>query len=345
MENLIPFESLAAGGGLGVVGLVAILVVSIAVLTKGADWLVEGAAQLAYRLGVSKIIVGATVVSLGTTSPEAAVSVFAAWGGEPGLALGNAVGSVICDTGLIFGLGCIISRLPVDRFILNRHGWLQFGSGCLLVALAVLSQWYFGSAVITREMGIALLALLAGYMFISVRWSKQHPLASTDIPLETKAVWICLMMIVAGAAVVVVSAQCLIGSVKQICILIGVPESVVAATVVAFGTSLPELVTALTSIRKGHPEILIGNIVGADILNILFVTGASATAVDLIVTPEVFRIHFPAMLLILGMFRIFIATNKGSFSRWCGVPLLLVYGGFVLVAYFGRQYIGLPEGP
>jgi len=339
MEHLIPFERIAGAGTPGVLLLLAILAVSIAVLTRGADWLVEGAAQLAYRLGISKIIVGATVVSLGTTSPEAAVSVMAAWKGENGLALGNAIGSVICDTGLIFGLGCLVGRLPVDRFILNRHGWLQFGSGVLLVALALLSLWYYGTAVITRSMGILLLGLLVGYMFISVRWARQHPLAAQQKNDATKGVWLCLVMIVVGLALVVASAECLIGSVKQICILLNVPQSVIAATVVAFGTSLPELVTALTSIRKGHPEILIGNIVGADILNVLFVIGASAAAVNLPVPDEVFRVHFPVMLLILLIFRVAIAVNRKSFSRWTGLPLLAVYAGFV--AYVATHYIRL----
>jgi len=336
MERLIPFEQLAQSGG-GIALLALILVISMAVLTRGADWLVEGAAQLAYRLGIPKIIVGATVVSLGTTSPEAAVSVVAAIGRDSGLALGNAIGSVICDTGLIFGLGCVISRLPVDRFILNRHGWLQFGAGVLIVALALLSAALTGDAQITRGMGISLLVLLAGYMFISVRWAKQHPQLVGELPNGTKPVALCLLLIVIGLSMVVFSAESLIGSVKQFCLLLHVPPSVIAVTVVAFGTSLPELVTAIASIRKGHPEILIGNVVGADILNILFVIGASATAVALPVPQEVFWVHFPVMILILLLFRIFIAINRQTFSRWCGVPLLLIYAGFL--TYLAITYI------
>ncbi len=204
MERLIPFEHLANSGAWGISVLLVILVASFALLVKGADWLVEGAAQLAYRLKIPKIVVGATVVSLGTTSPEAAVSVLAAIKGNSGLALGNAVGSVICDTGLIFGLACLITRLPVDRFILNRHGYLQFGAGVLLVGLAFVSRWYYGTAQITQLMGIMLVALLVGYMFISVRWARQHPQGTIELPLEAKGVWLCLAMIVAGLGMVVV---------------------------------------------------------------------------------------------------------------------------------------------
>lgn len=340
MEKLIPFEEIAAAGPAGVALLLLILAVSMYVLTKGADWLVEGAAQLAYRLGIPKIIVGATVVSLGTTCPEAAVSVMAAFKGDSGLALGNAVGSVICDTGLVLGIGCAMTRLPLDRFILNRHGWLQFGSGVLLVGLALLACLLWGTPVISRVMGIFLLALLVAYLCISVHWGKQHPSPTGDLPTQLTSVVRCLVFVVVGLVMIVVSAQCLIGSVKEICILLHVPRSVIAVTVVAFGTSLPELATAISSIRKGHPEILIGNVIGADILNILFVIGASATAVALPVPREVLYIFFPAMILILVLLRVLIATNHQTFSRWCSVPLLAVYAGFlIIVVTFARQYI------
>lgn len=333
MEQLIPFEQIATWGLPGVLVLLGLLAVSIVVLGKGADLLVEGAAQLAYRLRIPKIVVGATVVSLGTTTPEAATSVLSALQNMPGLALGNAMGSVICDTGLIFGLSCLITRLPVDRFILNRHGWLQFGSGILLAVLMLGSMLIYDTPQISRIMGLGLLILLALYMYISVIWARQHPSATDDGAVTGEAAWLLFGKVVLGITLVVLAAKVLIGSVEQLCLLLHVPEAVVAGTVVAFGTSLPELITAITSIRKGHPEILIGNVVGADILNILFVTGASASAVALDVEPVVLYIHLPAMLLILLLFRIFIAVSRHTFARWIGIPLLLVYGGYIVAAY------------
>ena len=115
--------------------LLLVAAAALIVLTKSADWLVDSASHLAHRAGLPKIIVGATIVALGTTTPECAVSVMAAWSGNSGLALGNAVGSVIADTALIFGLGCILVRLPADRFVLTRQGWVQFGSAVLLAAI------------------------------------------------------------------------------------------------------------------------------------------------------------------------------------------------------------------
>jgi len=309
------------------------LALSIVTLTIGANWLVEGSAKLAYRLSIPKIVVGATIVSLGTTSPEAGVSVVAAIKGHSGLALGNAIGSVICDTGLIFGLGCLIGRLPIDRFILNRHGWIQFFAGVLLAGIAYSSVHILGISIIPRFVGVAFLVLLAGYMAVSVRWARAHPQLADEIGDADKPIWLCLLMIVVGLAVVIKSSDWLVEAGQEICFILKVPESVIAVTGIALGTSLPELATALTSIRKGHPEILIGNIVGADILNILFVVGASATAVALPIPPEVLKFHLPAMLLILLVFRILIAVNRQYFSRWCGLPLLAIYLAFLIIVF------------
>jgi cation:H+ antiporter len=333
MEQWIPFERIAQSGPTGIALLLLIIIISIAILCKGADWLVEGAAQMAYRLGIPKIIVGATVVSLGTTSPEAAVSVLSAIEGNSGMALGNAIGSVICDTALIFGLCCLITRLPLDRFILNRHGWLQFGSGLLLVVLAFFTLLVFDQPIITRSMGIGLLILLVAYMLISIRWAKAHPTVGEDHPPHTTSVGYCLLLIVVGLALVLMSAKTLTSSAEQVCLYFHVPQAVVAATIIAFGTSLPELVTGLTSIKKGHPELLIGNIVGADILNILFVIGASATATPLLIPQIVFWLHLPVMILVLLLFRIYIVANKTSFNRLCGLPLLAIYVAFVIISY------------
>jgi len=158
------------------------------------------------------VVVGATIVSLGTTSPECAVSVVAAWSGEPGLALGNAVGSIIVDSGLIFGLGCLLSRLPADRFILNRQGWVQFGSGLLLVLICWGVYKIAGNeAVIDRSMGFVFVALLAAYLVFSVRWSRGHPeLAAQmgseagDVTHGTLRLWLSVL---AGRVLVLLSIR------------------------------------------------------------------------------------------------------------------------------------------
>ena len=350
MEHLIPQSTF---DGLPGLALLAITGVCFAVLIKGAGWLVEGASGLAYRLGMPKVIVGATIVSLGTTSPEAAISVMAAWNGNPGLALGNAVGSIIADTGLIFGVGCMMVALPADRFVLDRQGWVQFASGILLAGLCFAVLVIPGVAPeLSREVGFLLLVALAGYLWISVLWARVHPqgepfvvpedldeeLDGVILPHEHKPRRLAMLigMVVVGFGLVIVSSQVVVSSVSALASQWGVPDLVIASTIVAFGTSLPELVVGITSIRKGHAELLVGNVIGADILNVLFVVGASAAASGLPIDNSLFLyLHLPTMLIILTMFRVFIfsAVKNGTFQRWHGVPLLVIYCLFVVLQY------------
>jgi cation:H+ antiporter len=349
LEHLIP-DTLVRG--LPQWQLLLIAAVAIAALTKGADWLVDGASGLAYRLGISKVIVGATIVSLGTTSPECAVSVMAAWSGDPGLALGNAIGSIVADSGLIFGLGCLITVLPADRFVLSRQGWVQFGAGVLLAALCYGSFTLQGEAAeLGRIVGLLLLGLLAAYMWLSIRWSREHrhgePFqmnGETESAAKAgRAMPLMLASVAVGLLLVVLSSRVTILAVQELAeVHWHVPTVVIAATLVAFGTSLPELVIGLTSIFRGHKEILVGNIIGADILNVLFVVGASAAAAPLPIVEAgtavpriVLYVHLPFMLAIIVLFRLFIfrASARGRFRRWYGVPLLLLYVAYAVIQY------------
>jgi len=387
VEQLIPPEWFI---GLHWSVLIGIAAAATYGLMNGADWLVHGASYLARRLGIPKVVVGATIVSLGTTSPECAVSVMAAWNGRPGLALGNAVGSIIADTGLIFGIGCLMAVLPVDRFLLSRQGWVQFGAALLLAGLCYSAfGWQGDAATLGREVGALFLTLLIVYMIMSVRWSRQRlrglatePDASVPAPValpgpadlqydeddpaeaapaavapvpeppppptaavgeakKASVAWL-LSLVVVGAATVVVTSHILIESVSELARQFGVPQVVIAATMVALGTSLPELVVGLTAVRQGHPELLVGNVIGADILNVLFVIGASAVAASLPIldplarVPHIFLVvHLPTMLTVLILFRVFIwiACRQGHFSRWMGLPLVTLYCAYVVIQY------------
>jgi cation:H+ antiporter len=349
MEHVIPTSWFVA---LPTAVLMVLVLVFFATLIKGADWLVEGASGIAYRFGLPKVVVGATIVSLGTTSPEAAVSVMSAWNGNAGIALGNAVGSIIMDTGLIFGLCCMLTTLPADNFVLNRQGWVQFGSAvCLALVCYVAYATHGDSAAIGRSVGVVLLLALVGYMLLSVRWAKSRGQNFEEVAVDpTHSIVAMCVMMMAGLAVVIVSSHIVIESVIQLAERLSVPQVVISATLVAAGTSLPELVVGITSIRKGHPELLVGNVIGADILNVLFVVGASAVAASLPlveVSPDpsqppsylFLTLQLPVMLVILALFRMMIltATRRGHFMRWNGLPLLMVYVAFVVLsAVLGR---------
>jgi cation:H+ antiporter len=325
--------------GLPTIVLLGIVAVCILLLSKGADWMIDGVVDLAERTGMPRIVIGATIVSLGTTTPEAFISVMAAWMGNPGLALGNGVGSIIADTGFIFGLTCILAAVPVNRFILDRTGWVQVGSASLLVAIGVfLLLTSRSEPVLGRPVGVLFLGLLAVYLYLTYMWAKkggsQVVEAAPAKVDQIRDVWLCWLMILGGLLLVIMSARFLIPAASQIAARMGVPDDVIAATMVAFGTSLPELMTAFAAVRKGHPEITVGNIVGADVLNCLFVIGAAATARPLAVPPNFFYFHFPAMLIILWSLRVFISMNKeGVFRRWQGVWLFSIYMLYIVLQY------------
>lgn len=334
MEELVT----AFADGLHIAPLVGVILLCLGFLGWSADKLVDEAVTLSRKSGIPKTIVGATIVSLGTTAPEAAVSVWAAIGGAPELALGNAVGSIICDTGLILGIATMICPLKIDRTIVNRQGWLQLAAGVLLV-LACTPWSSLGTATITggnlsQWAGAGFVVLLALYLWISTKWTAGSDAeADSDdedvlAPISMPFVIGKLMLAIAG---VVLSAQLLIPAVQVLATRLGVPTSVIAVSLVAFGTSLPELVTAVTAARRGHGELAIGNVVGADILNVLFVAGVAAVATPsgLDASPHFFRVLFPAMMLILVAFRIGVMVSK-DYLRFKQTGWVLL-AGFVIV--------------
>jgi cation:H+ antiporter len=330
-------ENLATGW------LMLIAAVSLYVLSLLADIVVEQAVTLSKRSGIPKVIVGATIVSLGTTAPEVAVSVFAAFNGNPQLAMGNAVGSIICDTGLILGIACLIAPLQIPMAIANRQGWVQLGSGVLLVLLSIpwlapLSPFTQGaSGNFSQVAGFVFLALLGVYLWLSVRWSKLADDSDSEQEAEEGTDDITALIVtklIFGIMGVVFAANILIPAVSIVAARMGIPQSIIAATLVAFGTSLPELTTSIAAARKGHGDLAIGNIIGADVLNALFVAGAAAavTSDGLTVTPDFFQVTFPAMLIVLIVFRIGILTSKKYLSKPFGFVLLGTYIAYITVS-------------
>ena len=320
--------------------LALVIATSLGVLAKAADWLVDEAVELSSRSGIPKVVIGATIVSLGTTAPEAAVSVFAAIQGQPGLALGNAVGSIICDTGLILGLASVIAPLKLDRKIVNRQGWIQLGSAFALVVCSfpwsTPAQAFSSGGNLPRSTGVVFLACLAVYMWQSIRWARQDPEARGMVDdVEHHTLLFGLGKLVGAIALVVVAARILIPAVIELALRWDVPQSIIAATLVAFGTSLPELVTAVTAARRGHGELAVGNVVGADILNVLFVAGAAAavTPGGLMAGGHFFVVLYPVMLFILLVFRVGIIFSGSSMKRPFGYVLLLAYAVYVVVIY------------
>jgi cation:H+ antiporter len=318
------------------IGIIMIFLFTLFTLSKGADILVDQAVCLSIRWGIPKLIIGATIVSLGTTLPEATVSVFAAIKGNPALALGNAVGSIIADTGLIIGIAAIIGRLPVDKNTIDKQGKVQFFSGLLLVLISLPFFSNLETGVIHQWMGWLLVILLIAYIFLSIKWAKNNNSEeATNSEEESEKIFSQIFKLLIGVSLVIISSKILIPSVEITALRIGIPQSVIAATLVAFGTSLPELITAVTAVRKGHGELAVGNIIGADILNVLFVVGlsASVTKGGLLVPVDFYKLQFPAMMIILTAFRIFAKNTDDVISKKEGIFLAGIYFIYIILNY------------
>jgi len=323
--------------------LIGILLAALLALGKGANILVDQAVKLSVRLRAPPMLIGATVVSLGTTLPEAAVSVLAAVQGDPELALGNAVGSIICDTGLILGVGALIRPLPLDRRMIHSQGLIQVGSAALLVVLSLphssLGTLGRDGGALPQWAGLFFLFLLAGYIWWTLRFAGAvvggEAVEDAVAGEHGGKVWPALGKLFFGIAIVVLSSKAVIPSAQIVASRAGVPPGVIAASLVALGTSLPELVTVITSVLKGRGDLAVGNVMGADILNVLFVAGLSAavTPGGLDAQPVFFFKLFPFMLFILLVFRLAASLSRGHLGRLSGGVLVGLYMVFLWFNY------------
>ena len=309
--------------------LFGMILATLYVLGKGADILVDEAVQLSVKWGIPKMIIGATIVSLGTTLPEVTVSVMSALKGSAGLAMGNAVGSVICNTGLILGTSSLIAPLPFKKDVVSKPNLILCGSAILLI----LSSFVFKGRV-PQYIGFVFLVLLALYLIWTIKSVKTS--SSEEDESADSSTLVIVLKLILGVVLVVLSSKILIPTVQETALRCRIPETVIAATLVAFGTSLPELITGITSAKKGHGDLAIGNVIGANILNILFVVGASASVTKggLAVEKNFFYLLYPSMLFMLLVLLLTLKFSKESLKRGVGLILLLSYLAVTVLSYF-----------
>ena len=303
----------------GVVGALLLLVAAFALLVKCADWMVEAAIDLARRMRVPPILIGIVIVSIGTTTPELAVSVSAALDGRASIALGNAVGSVIYDDGIALPLVALLSPIVVviDRVILRS-------AAAFLLVAHLGAYWMCSDGTLSQGEGALLVCGFFAYLGFAY-WEQRrgHAVMTEEVDLATPPrSWpTTLGLLAVGLAGVLVSSHGIVLAAPVVAIAAGVSDVIIALVVVALGTSIPEIATCITAARKSQGGLAVGNILGADILNICWIAGASATVQDLVVAPDVIHFMFPAMLIIvftmLGLMR-----WGHRFDRWKGAVLL-----------------------
>ena len=316
---------------------VLLFLVGLLCLIKGGDWFVEGASALARRFHLPELLIGATVVSIGTTLPEVMVSTMSAVSGHGEIAYGNAIGSVICNAALIAAITIAVRPGPVDPKTLRTPVAFFFAAAAIYCVAA------YGFGKFTRPMGLVMLALFVAYMAANVAQMKQAP-APAQGPAEAAEAEMTmaktLVLLVAGAVLIAVGADLLVDNGTRIAQELGVPESVIALTFVALGTSLPELVTAITSLVKGCSDLSLGNIVGANVFNLVLVSGMSVTIAPFTIpqSSTLFGVNSSLVLDLPVMLAVMVimclpALLRGKLSRAQGVGLLCIYAAFCAIQF------------
>lgn len=313
---------------------VLLFAVGLLLLIKGGDWFVDGATGVARRFHLPDIIVGATVVSIGTTLPEVMVSTTGALQGQSAMAYGNAIGSIICNTALIAAISVACNPGPVNTKTMKVPVIFFFTSALLYCFSAyVLGEF-------PRWIGIVMLTLFVLYMILNVRSGLKNPEEVEEEEVKQRAFWLELLLLVVGAAVIAVGADLLVDNGTEIAHALGLPETVIALTFVALGTSLPELITTITSLRKGHASLGIGNVIGANVFNLVLVSGVAVSLApfEVPVGKLLFGqnaslvLDIPLMILVMLLLTV-PALVKKKLGRWQGITMLIIYAAFCICQF------------
>lgn len=295
---------------------ILLLVVGFVMLIKGADWFVDGAAGIAARFGIPQLVIGLTIVAMGTSAPEAAVSITAAMSGNAGITIGNVIGSNILNILIILGLTAVITTVAVQKSTVK---WEMPFMHIITVALVALGMT--GGKIVFWE-GIILWALFLVYLGYLFRMAKNGN-ADEEIE-EILPLWKQLLMLAVGVVCIVYGSDLTVDNATIIAEALGMDDRLIGLTIVALGTSLPEMVTSVTAARKGKADIAIGNIVGSNVFNILFVVGTTA-----LITPVAFNANFlidGIVALAAGLLLWFGVMHDHKLKRPAGIIMLAAYG-------------------
>ena len=318
---------------------VLLFCIGLVMLIKGGDWFVDGAVGVAHRYKLPEILIGATIVSIGTTIPEVMVSSIAAAAGQSQTAYGNAIGSCICNTALIAAVTIAAKSVQdIDAKAFRTPIIFFFLAAVFYSAVA------YTSGVFSRLIGILLLAFFVVYMVITVRQAINNRVVADSEEAEEeeeKPLWKNLILLIGGAAIIAVGANLLVDNGQIIAMGLGVPESVIALTFIALGTSLPELVTAITSLLKGHSSLSLGNIIGANLFNLVFVSGMAITINPFSIPSEKLIagqnaslvVDIPVMFATMILMTLPALLTK-KLRRWQGIILLLIYFSYIAFQFF-----------
>lgn len=306
---------------------ITLFVLGLILVVKGGDYFVDASSVIAERTGVPKLIVGATIVSVATTLPEMLVSCMAAAAGKIDLSIGNAVGSVTANLGLIMAIAIIF--MPG---VIRRNDYLLKSVLMLFAALLIVICGFFGE--VSMLMAFLLIAIFVIFLLENIREARIHMSNKSEEVITEEApqskLWVVIVKFVVGAAGIIIGAQLLVDNGSEIAKLIGIPERVIAVTLVAVGTSLPELITTITAIVKRQSALSIGNILGANILDLTLIMPLSSLIAGkaLPISEFMATVDLPACLLI-GLIAVVPAMLLSKFTRTQGILMLACYAVYI----------------
>lgn len=295
-----------------------LLAVGFVMLIKGADWFVDGAAGIAGKFGIPQLVIGLTIVAMGTSAPEAAVSITAALDNSAGITIGNVLGSNIINILIILGISSVIIFLPVQKSTIGYE--IPF---MIIISVVLLVMGITGNTV-SRLEGVILWVLFIIYLLYLYKLAQKGN--EEDNPGEQKSLPVYILTAIFGAVVIVLGSKFTVKGATEIARMAGITERVIGLTIVAFGTSLPELVTSIIASKKGNTDIAIGNIVGSNIFNILFVVGTSA-----LITPVPFESKFIFDAIIAsfaGVVMLLAVLKNKKLTRTGGIVMLVCYAAY-----------------
>jgi cation:H+ antiporter len=304
------------------------IVVGLAVLVKGADFLVMGSASIAKRFGVSSLVIGLTVVAFGTSLPELTVSVMASLRGNSDITLGNVVGSNTANILLILGVTSFLGLIPVGRSTVLKE--IPFSLLAIVLVGLLGADMYFSQSetnIISQRDGFVLLFFFAVFLYYIASISKSEE--NTDSGIKKYSNAMATLMIGGGLAGLMFGGKLFVDGAVQIAHLLGMSERVIGLTIVAIGTSMPELVTSIVAARKGQNDIAVGNIVGSNIFNIFWILGLSATISPIKVPVASFADIYMCIGATLLLFLALFIGKKNNLERWQGVLFVAVYIGYL----------------
>lgn len=304
---------------------IVFIIVGITLVLWGADRLTDGASSLARRMNISEMVIGLTIVAAGTSAPELFVSVASALKGTPDLAVGNVVGSNTMNTLLIVGVTAMVAPMSISRTTVTKDIPFTVLASVLLIILCVdgFSRWSISGNMISRIDGLVLLLAFASFMVYTFSTAKEDPAADQATSTMVSPIWKGLLWVVVGLACLVIGANLFVDSASSVARQLHVSDSVIGLTIVAGGTSLPELATSVVAARKGRSAIAIGNVIGSNVFNILMILGLTATISPMQIG-GITLIDLSVMLVSMLIVWLFCFT-KLTVARWEGALLTLGY--------------------